>query len=304
MGFINEISSLPGSMQLTKGQNNLNGSGFIYKILPLKTNFVRKPDDTNVVKLPTKQFKPGDYVKGLSVTDNKWYKGKISRIKTNSTGEKIVAYIQKDSDNIIIPVSFKSLKYIDNSDYKYNSSESLNIKINNIINDNYSMNTYVQQLICEYFDDQNTQLKNLLKDCDKAQKKYNKLSGPRKDFIISIIGKNTYNRYASGEFAPVPLSALSLTINDISKLSKDTKKNIDDKRIIDFISELKKSYHSNDLNLVNNGITLALQTNIVFQKLDDIIDFFYNIFKSYKKIYKNENIDWSILVKKFRNYLK
>lgn len=153
MGFINEISSLPGSMQLTKGQNNLNGSGFIYKILPLKTNFVRKPDDTNVVKLPTKQFKPGDYVKGLSVTDNKWYKGKISRIKTNSTGEKIVAYIQKDSDNIIIPVSFKSLKYIDNSDYKYNSSESLNIKINNIINDNYSMNTYVQQLICEYFDD-------------------------------------------------------------------------------------------------------------------------------------------------------
>lgn len=306
--YINETNSLPGSMLMTRGKQNLNGSGFIYKIMPLKTNFVRKPDDINVVKIPAKFFKPGDHVKGKSVEDNKWYVGKISRIKTNSKGEKLIAYIQKDSDNIIIPVSFKSLKYTDQSKYNYNTdtvTENIDIqKINNIINDNYSMNTHIKRLILEYFEDQNTQLKNLLKDCDKAQKKYDKLSGPRKEFIINILGKNTYKKYATGEFAPVPLSAMALTINDIAKLSKETKKNLEDDRLKLFISELKKYYHSNDLNLVNNGVTLSLQTNIVFQKLDDIIDFFFNIFKTYKKVYKNEDIDWTILVKKFRNYLK
>ena len=302
---INEIGSLPGSMQLTHSKNNVNGSGFIYKILPLKTNFVRKPDDTNVIKLPTKQFKPGDLVKGKSIEDNKWYTGKISRIKTTADAVKVIAYIQRDSDNIIIPVSFKTLRYIDNSKYKYNSNESVNIdKINNIINGNYSMNTYVKQLILEYFDDQNTQLKNLLKDCEKAQKKYDKNSGPRRDFIISILGKNTYKKYSIGEFAPVPLSAFGLTINDFAKFSKDTKKNPDDERVKKFIQEFRKFYHSNDVNFVNNGVTLALQTNITFKKLDDIIDFFYNIFKAYKKVYKSEDIDWSLLVKKFRNYLK
>lgn len=302
---IKENGIVPNSMAQTL-TTNINGPGYIYKILPLKTTLQKKQinDTPSITK---KTFKPGDYVKGKSI-DNKWYRGKISRICIKGDNIK-VAYIQNDKDNTIIPVIYKTLKYVDNSVYQYNSSDNITedinlIKINNIIKNNYSMNSFVHQLILEYFDDQNTQLKNLLKNCDKEQRKYTKQAGPRRDFLINILGKNTYKKYASGEFAPIPLSALSLTINDFAKFSKDTKKNPDDERVKKLISLFGQYYHSNDVNLVNNGITLALQTNIVFQKLDDIIDFFNNIFSAYKKVYKNEDIDWNILVKKFRNYLK
>lgn len=312
MRHINEISSLPGSMTLTHGRQNTNGSGFIYKILPLNTKFVRKTDNTNVPKCKDKQFKPGDHVKGKSVNDNKWYEGKISRIKTTSTGTKVIAYVQTDKDNIIIPLAFNTLRYKDQSKYNYNFDyvvkETLHNKnkkpINTINEKRDSMNSFIHNLVLEYFDNQNTQLKELLKDCEKENKKYSKLAGPRKEFIISILGRNTYNKYTSGEFAPVPLSALSLTLNDFARLSKETKNDPDNEKVKKFIQEFRKSYYTKDVNFVNNGITLALQTNIVFRKLDDIIDFFYNVFKAYKKIYKNEDIDWTIFVKKFRNYLK
>ena len=111
-------------------------------------------------------------------------------------------------------------------------------------------------------------------------------------------------KYTKGDFAPIPLSALMLSYDDFAAFSIETKKNPDDDRVKKLISEFRKIYYSNDVNFVNNGVKKMLQTNIIFKSFDDIINFFFNIFKIYKKVYKNEDINWSILVKKFRGYLK
>lgn len=166
------------------------------------------------------------------------------------------------------------------------------------------MNKLVQKLILEYFDNYNSELSNLLKTCDKEQRKYDKDATKRAEFIISILGKNTYKKYSSGEFAPVPLSALRLSYKDFACFSKETKKNIEDERVSKFISLVKSSYRTYDFNFIPNGVELVLQTNIVFRKLDEIIDFFMNVFKSFKKAYKSEDIEWNLLVRKFRDYLR
>lgn len=165
------------------------------------------------------------------------------------------------------------------------------------------MNKLVQKLILEYFDSYNSELNDLLKKCDKEQRKYDKDATKRAEFIISILGKNTYRKYSTGEFAPVPLSAMRLTYVDFTRFSKDTG-DLDDPRLSKFLGFIKSAYSTYDFNFIPNGVELTLQTNIVFRKLDEVIDFFMILFKAYKKAYKSEDIRWNFLVKKFRNYLQ
>lgn len=309
---VNETSILPGASTISRNFGNKFSQGFIYKILPLNTHLGRKPDPCIPAQHVKIEYKIGDHVQGKNIKDNKKHIGNIVRIKMVNN-EKVI-YILDDITRKVIPLIYKTIKYTDNSDSHYNFNNAVKEAMKeeklssiNIINEKKNiddMNKYVHNLILEYFDNQNTQLKDLLKNCEKEKKKYDKLSLSRKEFIISILGKNTYLKYTKGDFAPIPLSALMLSYDDFAAFSLDTKGDPDDERVKKFISEFRKIYYSNDVNFVNNGIKKMLQTNIVFKSFDDIINLFFNIFKIYKKVYKNEDINWSILVKKFRGYLK
>lgn len=307
---VNETSILPGASTISRNFGNKFSQGFIYKILPLNTHLGRKPTPCTPEQQVKQEFKIGDHVYGKGISDKKKHTGNIVRIKLVNNLK--VIYILDELNNTVIPLIYKSIHYSNNkSEYNFNDAvkEALNKENSssiNIINEKKieDMNQYVRHLILEYFDNQNTQLKDLLKNCEKEKKKYDKLSTARRDFIISILGKNTYMKYTKGDFAPIPLSALMLSYDDFAAFSIETKKNPDDDRVKKLISEFRKIYYSNDVNFVNNGVKKMLQTNIIFKSFDDIINFFFNIFKIYKKVYKNEDINWSILVKKFRGYLK
>ena len=160
----------------------------------------------------------------------------------------------------------------------------------------------IKYLVEDYFNS-TEQMNTVLKNQQKLQKKIDKNFDSRQQFIKSILGKITYNKYVNnGIFAPIPLSALHLTYTDF--LSLYSIKNNDEELMNKFLSEIKKSYTRNDFKMVNNGITDVLQTNIVFKTLDDIIDFLMLIEKTFKKIYKIDKINWNQIAKKFRNYLK
>ena len=74
---------------------------------------------------------------------------------------------------------------------------------------------------------------------------------------------------------------------------------------LQLIDEIKKLYARNDFNVVEVGENnKMIQTNIVFKSLNDIIQFFMNIKTAVKKIYKSEDINWTAITMKFRNYLK
>lgn len=152
----------------------------------------------------------------------------------------------------------------------------------------------------------NTEQMNMqLKNYEKQQKKDDKAYPQKKELLISILGRNTYNKYTNGIFAPIPLSALHLTVNDFLKIYNSKTKKYDIELTLLLIQEIKKLYSRNDFNVVEIGQNQQIiQTNIVFKSLNDIIQFFLNIKTAVKKIYKSEDINWEALTKKFRNYLK
>lgn len=150
------------------------------------------------------------------------------------------------------------------------------------------------------------QLNMQLKDYEKQQKKDDKAYEERKALLISILGRNTYNKYANrGTFAPIPLSAFHLTVNDFLKIYNSKTRKYDMDLTLQLIDQIKLLYSRNDFNVVevseNNKI---IQTNIIFKSLNDIIQFFLNIKTAVKKIYKSDDINWTALTMKFRNYLK
>ncbi len=150
------------------------------------------------------------------------------------------------------------------------------------------------------------QLNMLLKNYEKQQKKADKKQPEKQALLISILGKYTYNKYVNnGIFAPIPLSALHLTVNDFLKIYNSKTKKYDIELTKLLIEEINKLYPRNDFNVIEiSQNTYNIQTNIIFRSLDDIITFFLNIIKAVKKIYKSDDINWTMLTKKFRNYLK
>lgn len=171
------------------------------------------------------------------------------------------------------------------------------------------MNKNIKLLVEEYFNSTD-QMNNTINQYNKDLNKLSKKSEERYSFITSVLGKQTYNKYSNkGVFAPLPLSALHLTFNDFYYLNNNINKRLktlDDmyeEKTIKLITSLSNMYPGKDLRLTNTGITRILMTNIVFKTIDDVIDFLINIKKAYKKIYKDDNINWKNITIKFRKYL-
>jgi hypothetical protein len=62
-------------------------------------------------------------------------------------------------------------------------------------------------------------MNKILKDANMLRKAEEKAKETRLEFIISVLGKKTYNRYFNnGTFAPVPLSAIRLLKKDFISL--------------------------------------------------------------------------------------
>lgn len=162
------------------------------------------------------------------------------------------------------------------------------------------MNKYIYALV-ESYTDSTEQLNTLIKNTEALRRAEEKSQEARIEFINKVLGKQTFNKYANkGTFAPVPLSAIKLIKKDFLDLnpSKDLIKT--DK----MLERITVKYYRNDFTFIDNGYgEYGLKTDIVFKTIDEIIDFFYEILKAYKKVYHTEEIDWNPIVKKFRKYL-
>lgn len=162
------------------------------------------------------------------------------------------------------------------------------------------MNKYIYALVESYFDS-TSQMNKTLKDAKALQNAEAHAKETREAFLKSVLGKNTYNKFDNkGLFAPVPLNALHLMKSDFENLSTS----IDEDKTDKLIEKIQVKYYKNTFDILDNGMGDGiLRTDIVFKTLSEIIDFFYCILQSYKKVYKSEDINWKPLVKKFRNYL-
>ena len=175
------------------------------------------------------------------------------------------------------------------------------------------MNKNIKLLIEDYFsgtEQMNMSIKNQMKVQKKADKAYEE----RQQFLISVFGKATYNKYVKQEnFAPIPMSALHITFNDLYYLF--TVNNIKIKpmdnadgieRVKKLVQFLNNVYTRNEFKLLDNGVDYNVYTNLVFKSLDEIIDFFKSLQKGVYKIAKTNKlmINWKPIIKKFRDYLK
>ena len=73
------------------------------------------------------------------------------------------------------------------------------------------------------------------------------------------------------------------------------------------ISRINKEYPNNGIKLLDNGVSYTVSSNLVFKRLDNIIDFLMIIQKNVLKITSNKNnpqVNWKVMLKKFRNYLR
>jgi hypothetical protein len=103
------------------------------------------------------------------------------------------------------------------------------------------------------------------------------------------------------KFAPIPLNALKFERKDFENISTDINVDKTDK----FIEKMSVKYIRNEFALKDNGYGVqVLKTDVVFRTMEEIINFFYNVLACYVKTYRNEDINWKPIVKKFRAYLK
>jgi len=155
--------------------------------------------------------------------------------------------------------------------------------------------------VCESYQDSTYQMNKILKDANMLRKAEEKAKETRLEFIISVLGKQTYNRYFNkGTFAPVPLSAIRLLKKDFISLSPQE----DVVRMDKVLDRMALEYYRNEFEFLDNGYgEYELKTDIVFKTIDEVIDFFYYILVIYKKVFKTEEINWSKIVKKFRMYI-
>lgn len=162
------------------------------------------------------------------------------------------------------------------------------------------MNKYIQQLVEAYYDS-TEQMNRILKDAAALRKAEEKAKENRLEFIMGVLGKQTYNKFANkGLFAPVPLSAMKLLKKDFVALSPTQ----DLARIDKVIDRVAQKYYRNEFLFMDNGAgEYVLKTDIVFKTLDEVIDFFTIILVEYKKTFRSEEINWAPIVKKFRAYL-
>lgn len=161
------------------------------------------------------------------------------------------------------------------------------------------MNVYIKQLVESYFDS-TEQMNNVLKNAKKLMQKDEQMKETRIDFIQTILGKNTFRKLENnGLFAPIPLNGIKLTGRDFDDLYPE----YDGEKTEKIIDILAAKYDWCDF-VMREDRDMQIKTSVIFKTIDDIINFFYNVFAAYKKVYRREDINWKPLVKKFRNYLK
>lgn len=161
------------------------------------------------------------------------------------------------------------------------------------------MNIYIKQLVESYFDS-TSQMNAVLKDAMALMAKEEKLKEARTEFIQSVLGKTTFKKLENnGLFAPVPLNGIKLTRQDFDDLYVELSGEKTDK----LFDILAKNYGNYDL-ILRDEPEMQIKTNLVFKTIDDIINFFYNVLAAYKRVYRNEDINWKPIVRKFRDYLR
>lgn len=162
-------------------------------------------------------------------------------------------------------------------------------------------NKYIYALVESYVDS-TQQMNKILKDAKKYELAAEETRDSRKQFITEILGKAMYNRMENEDkFAPIPLNALKFERKDFENISTDINVDKTDK----FIEKMSVKYIRNEFALKDNGYRVqVLKTDVVFRTMEEIINFFYNVLACYVKTYRNEDINWKPIVKKFRAYLK
>lgn len=165
------------------------------------------------------------------------------------------------------------------------------------------MNKDIKIIVESYFDS-TQQMNQSIKNMHKIQQAEEKTRDERRAFICSVLGKVTWNKFENGgSFAPIPLNAIKLSKKDFDNLNNTLS---EEENTYKLVEELQKIYYKNDfiLTSVSGDGAEILKTDLVFSTPANVIDFFYNILKAFKKVYKSEEISWRHIVKKFREYLK
>lgn len=305
---------------------NINGStrnnGFLYKIMPLSFNLQQRGNDFKVKKYNKCKFNIGDNVRGLCLEDKKEHSGRITNILYSTNTEvPYLVYIIDNKTRQKLSLNFSSLEY-NNSKIDESYGFDVSIKLYETLNeDKYNklklqnrMVNSIKVLLEEYFNN-TEQMDMLLNDYQKQQKKASKAYDSRQEFLKSILGKVTYNKYQNkGMFAPIPLSALHLTFedfyylfpeNNIKMRPMDNEAGVE--KVKKLIARINKEYPNNGIRLLDNGVSYTLSSNLVFKRLDNIIDFLQIIQKNVLRISSdktNPTVNWKAMIKKFRNYLR
>ena len=100
----------------------------------------------------------------------------------------------------------------------------------------------------------------------------------------------------------MPLNAIKLTFQDFIDLT--TSFDVPNDKVVKMINYLHVKYYkysefAYDVEYTDSPI----RTNIVFKTIDDIINFFYYVLRSFNRVFHTEEINWKPFVKKFRSYL-
>lgn len=169
------------------------------------------------------------------------------------------------------------------------------------------MSKLVKQLIEQYISS-TEQMDEVMKKIASSTKKYEKEKDSRNQFILNVLGKVVYNKLVKngsmGTFAPIPLSALRLNMSDFQKICSINKKNLTNDDISTIANLVNASYKRN--LFVFRGE--QLETDIVLQTMDSVIDFFNTLIRSFLKITKTPikditNFDVKPIVQKLKKYL-
>lgn len=297
---LNEYTANLSPVKINYGGPTEN-SGLEYKIMPLSFSLSQKGNDNRPLYKNTK-FSIGEEVKGFCPIDGNTYIGRIIQYYYNREGIANYVVILDALTKRKVTLDSKSLQPLSLS-YKHMLQKNKDIQ-------EMRRKTWKEihtQPLNEYYIDSNIQMKKEMRRANSAIKKANEASPARKQFLIDVLGKMTYNKFENkGVFSPIYLRDIKLTLQDFAALNtryKGTDIDLEDaERLIDKLS--LKEYSRNTFTILYDGYEDKLKTDVVFHTIDDLIDFFENIYKYFTVIYKKKEINWNKLSKKFREYLR
>lgn len=168
------------------------------------------------------------------------------------------------------------------------------------------MDNNIKTLVETYYTN-TEQLNNVMKNMSSAEKKYQKDNDSRHLFLMKALGKPLYNKFvklgSTGTFAPIDLSGVRLTLKDFEDFRVMNGYDTKDDKLMDVMILLKDLYKTHDFKIINDAVV----TDISLLTMDDVIDFYMNIFKAFSKVYRvkynTDDLTWTPINKKFKKYL-